>query len=99
MISAFPGSGVQVSALDDNPLASSLESDYPDLGGELELGELDRAGAAAADLLSRPEEFREHIRQVRAREIFNPGHGAEAAGRYIISRLCRDPQQTKRDEK
>ena len=69
-----------------------------DLGGELELGELDRAGAAAADLLSRPEEFREHIRQVRAREIFNPGHGAEAAGRYIISRLCRDPQQTKRDE-
>ena len=69
-----------------------------DLGGELELGELNRAGAAAADLLSRPEEFREHIRQVRAREIFNPGHGAEAAGRYIISRLCRDPQQTKRDE-
>ena len=57
------------------------------LGGELELHELDKAGAMAADLLSRPEEYREIIQNVKEREIYNLGHGAEAAGRYIVKRL------------
>jgi YidC/Oxa1 family membrane protein insertase len=57
------------------------------LGGALELGELDRAGTVAADLLSRPEEFREIIGAVKEKEIYNLGRGAEAAGRYIVKRL------------
>ena len=57
------------------------------LGGELELSELDRAGAVAKDLLSRPEEFREIIRAVKEKEIYNPGRGAEAAGRYLVRRI------------
>ena len=57
------------------------------LGGELELSELDRAGDVAQDLLSRPEEFRETIQAVKEKEIYNLGHGAEAAGRYIVKRL------------
>jgi YidC/Oxa1 family membrane protein insertase len=57
------------------------------LGGALELGELDSAGTVAADLLSRPEEFREIIGAVKEKEIYNLGRGAEAAGRYIVKRL------------
>lgn len=57
------------------------------LGGELELSQLDRAGDVAQDLLSRPEEFRETIQAVKEKEIYNLGHGAEAAGRYIVKRL------------
>jgi YidC/Oxa1 family membrane protein insertase len=57
------------------------------LGGALELGELSRAGSVAADLLSRPEEFREIIGAVKEKEIYNLGRGAEAAGRYIVKRL------------
>lgn len=57
------------------------------LGGELELDRLDQAGAVAMDLLSRPEEFRESIQAVKEKEIYNLGHGAEAAGRYIVKRL------------
>ena len=41
----------------------------------------------AMDLLSRPEEFRETIQAVKEKEIYNLGHGAEAAGRYIVRRL------------
>ena len=57
------------------------------MGGELELSELDRAGDVAQDLLSRPEEFRATIQAVKEKEIYNLGHGAEAAGRYIVGRL------------
>ena len=57
------------------------------LGGELELDQLDQAGAVAKDLLSRPDEFRETIQAVKEKEIYNLGHGAEAAGRYIVKRL------------
>lgn len=57
------------------------------LGGELELDELDRAGAVAEDLLNRPEEFWEAIQSVKEKEIYNLGHGAEAAGRYLVRRI------------
>jgi YidC/Oxa1 family membrane protein insertase len=57
------------------------------LGGALELSELDRAGSVAEDLLSHPEEFREIIGAVKEKEIYNLGRGAEAAGRYIVKRL------------
>ncbi len=57
------------------------------LGGELELTDLDKAGEMAKDLLSHPQEFREIIQSVKEREIYNLGHGAEAAGRYIVKRL------------
>jgi YidC/Oxa1 family membrane protein insertase len=57
------------------------------LGGELELQELDRAKDLAADLLSRPQDFREQIGQVKQQEIYNLGHGAEAAGRYLVRRI------------
>ena len=57
------------------------------LGGELELSELDRAGEVAGDLLSRPEEFREIIQAVKEKEIYNLGRGAEAAGRYLVRRI------------
>ena len=57
------------------------------LGGALELDELDKTGAVAADLLSRPEEFREIIQNVKEKEIYNLGRGSEAAGRYIVKRL------------
>ena len=57
------------------------------LGGELGLDELQKAGDMAMDLLSRPEEFRETIQAVKEKEIYNLGHGAEAAGRYIVRRL------------
>ena len=58
-----------------------------EIGGELELDELDRAGEAVQDLLSRPDEFRESIAKVKEKAIYNIGHGGEAAGRYIIRRL------------
>ena len=58
-----------------------------DLGGELEMDEAGRAGEIAKDLLSRPEEFRDHIQTVKEKEIYNLGRGNEAAGRYIVKRL------------
>lgn len=57
------------------------------LGGELELNDLSRAGQVASDLLSRPQEFRETIQAVKEKEIYNLGRGSEAAGRYIVKRL------------
>ena len=57
------------------------------LGAELELQELDRAGTVAQDLLSRPEEYRAIIQSVKEKEIYNLGRGAEAAGRYLVSRI------------
>lgn len=57
------------------------------LGGELELDQLDTAGEKARTLLSSPETYRETIRQIKEKEIYHLGHGAEAAGRYIIKRL------------
>ncbi len=58
-----------------------------EIGGALELNELDKTGATVTDLLSRPEEFREAIAKVKEKAIYNIGHGGEAAGRYIIRRL------------
>ena len=57
------------------------------LGGELELDALDQAGAVADKLLSHPEEYREIIRAVKEKEIYNLGHGSEAAGRYLVRRI------------
>ena len=57
------------------------------LGGELELSGLDQAGAVAEKLLSHPEEYREIIRAVKEKEIYNLGHGSEAAGRYLVRRI------------
>ena len=57
------------------------------LGGELELTELHKAGEKAKDLLEHPAEYREIIRSVKEKEIYNPGRGAEAAGRYMVKRL------------
>ena len=57
------------------------------LGGELELDGLDQAGAVADKLLSHPEEYREIIRAVKEKEIYNLGHGSEAAGRYLVRRI------------
>lgn len=57
------------------------------LGAELELQELDRAGTVAQDLLSRPEEYQAIIQSVKEKEIYNLGRGAEAAGRYLVSRI------------
>lgn len=57
------------------------------LGGELELTELDRAGAVAEELLSHPEKYRDIIQSVKEKEIYNLGRGAEAAGRYLVRRI------------
>ena len=57
------------------------------LGAALELSELEKAGETAAALLNDPDKYREIIKSVRAREIYNPGRGAEAAGRYLVRRI------------
>ena len=58
-----------------------------ELGGQLDLQELDRTGDTVRELLSRPEEYRAAIARVKERAMYNIGHGGEAAGRYIIRRL------------
>lgn len=57
------------------------------LGAALELDELNRAGDTAQELLAQPEKFRELIQEVKEREIYNLGRGAEAAGRYLVRRI------------
>lgn len=57
------------------------------LGGELELADLDRAGEVAKALLSDPEKFQKTIQKVKEDNIYNLGHGAEAAGRYLVRRI------------
>ncbi len=57
------------------------------LGGEVELSEVSQAGEKVRDLLDHPQEYREIIRAVKEKEIYNPGKGAEAAGRYLVKRL------------
>ncbi len=57
------------------------------LGGELELDEIPQAGQLVQELLSHPEKYREIIGAVKEKEIYNLGHGAEAAGRYLVKRL------------
>ncbi|MDD6023379.1 MAG: membrane protein insertase YidC [Oscillospiraceae bacterium] len=57
------------------------------LGGEVELDNLDTVGESVKNLLDHPDEYREIIRSVKEKEIYNLGHGAEAAGRYIVKRL------------
>ena len=57
------------------------------LGAALELDELDTAGKTAGELLSNPDKYRDIIREVREKEIYNLGRGAEAAGRYLVKRI------------
>ncbi len=57
------------------------------LGGELELDGLDQASTVAEKLLGHPEEYREIIRAVKEKDIYNLGHGSEAAGRYLVRRI------------
>lgn len=57
------------------------------LGAKLELDELDRVAETAQRLLHTPDEYRKIIQAVKEKEFYNIGHGAEAAGRYIIHRL------------
>lgn len=59
------------------------------LGGQLDLDELDRAGETATELLANQEVWRTAIEDVKKKAIYNIGHGSEAAGRYIIARLER----------
>ena len=62
-----------------------------EMGGQLELDEMDRTGAMVSDLLARQEEYRDVIRAVKEKALYNIGHGWEAAGRYVVSRL--EPKQ------
>lgn len=57
------------------------------LGGEVELSEISRAGTLAQELLAHPEKYRQIIAGVKEKEIYNLGHGSEAAGRYLVKRL------------
>lgn len=58
-----------------------------ELGGQLDLDQLDMAGDMALQLLNSPEKWAAAIAAVKEKAIYNIGHGSEAAARYIISRL------------
>lgn len=58
-----------------------------ELGGQLELDQLDQAGALALQLLQNQESWHTTIAAVKEKAIYNIGHGSEAAARYIITRL------------
>lgn len=58
------------------------------LGAALELDQLDHAGETARELLDHPEQYRDLIQEVKEREIYNLGKGAEAAGRYLVRRIA-----------
>ena len=46
-----------------------------------------KASAAVADMLARPDAFAASIDELLHEQFYNPGHAAEAAGRYIIQSL------------
>lgn len=58
-----------------------------ELGGQLNLDELDRAAETALSLLNNQELWHTAIKAVKHKAIYNIGHGSEAAARYIIARL------------
>ena len=54
------------------------------IGRSLALDEVDRFADEVASMLSEREAWRERIREVRAGFVFNLGHGAEAAGEFLL---------------
>jgi len=56
-----------------------------------------KAATAVADMLARPDAFAERIDGLLREQFYNPGHAAEAAGRYILQSLIAK-QQAKKDK-
>ena len=52
-----------------------------------------KASAAVADMLARPDAFAASIDELLHEQFYNPGHAAEAAGRYIIQSLIARQQK------
>ena len=56
-------------------------------------------GDGVAEMLAGGDEWFEAIREVRDGFIFNIGHGAEAAGEYLLSAVLRHQEQHKQERK
>ena len=65
-----------------------------ELGAQLELDQLDQTAETVMKLLENPDKWRDAIRQVKEKTLYNVGHGSEAAGRYVVSRL--EPHRKKK---
>lgn len=57
------------------------------VGSSVAPGEVGRLGDLIEGMLADPGAWRERIERVRSEMIFNLGHGGEAAGRYLLSKV------------
>lgn len=64
------------------------------LGREVEVADLPGIADVAHELVDNAQHWREQIREVRERTVFNLGHGGENAGRFLLDTML--AQQAKR---
>lgn len=65
-----------------------------ELGREVEVADLPGIADVAHELVDNAQHWREQIREVRERTVFNLGHGGENAGRFLLDTML--AQQAKR---
>ncbi len=66
-----------------------------EVGVSLDPKRLDQLPQMVEDMLKDPRKWNERIMRARSKTVFNPGRGAEIAGRYLLDSIL--SQQTKRE--
>lgn len=65
------------------------------LGIDLELDQLDHVAEAVSTMFSKKDDFHDQIFNVRSELIYNLGHCAEVAGKYIINQIVNKDKMRK----
>lgn len=76
--------------LEIEPTDISLRNE---IGVALPIDRLDELEKIAKNMIENPQEWQERTMAARSRTIFNIGHGGEAAGEYILSRILAKQNQ------
>ena len=66
-----------------------------EIGRSLEPDDLSDMREVVEDMVQNPDRWREEIRQVRERSIFNLGHGGEKAGEFLLGEILAQQDKKK----
>ncbi len=66
-----------------------------EIGRSLEPDDLSDMREVVEDMVQNPDRWREEIRQVRERSIFNLGHGGEKAGEFLLGEILAQQDRKK----
>ena len=65
------------------------------IGKSLDPDKLDPLNDVVTDMITNKEQYSARIRELREKSVFNIGHAAEAAAKYILSSLLEKKKSKK----